>query len=284
MTQLADPPSLTVVDAGRVAYEEALALQRALAEAKKTGRTAEDVLLLLEHEPVVTFGRGASAQNLTTSPGLLAAPGIRSVEIERGGDVTYHGPGQLVGYPILDLTHYRRDLHWYMRRLEEALIRALKSLGVTAFRVAGYTGVWVGEHDGGAGDVQKERAASLVRSGRIRKIASIGVHVSRWVTWHGFALNVTDEPLANFELIVPCGIDGVRMTSLASEGRGLAGPRDEALVRAVTGGFHDAFETSAPRTTEDVQTLYRLAGIHPATVHRPAGTAQGERSTRMASS
>lgn len=248
MTHPADPPSLTVADAGHVAYEDALALQRTLAEAKKIGRTDEDILLLVQHEPVVTFGRGASPGSLPASAGLLEARGIRSVEIERGGDVTYHGPGQLVGYPILDLTHYRKDLHWYMRRLEEALIRALYSLDVTAFRVAGYTGVWVGERDAGTVDVRKERAGSLARSGRIRKIASIGVHVSRWVTWHGFALNVTDEPLENFELIVPCGIDGVRMTSLASEGCRLRGPRDEALVRAVAAGFRDAFGTSAPRT------------------------------------
>jgi lipoyl(octanoyl) transferase len=248
-------PSLTVVDAGRVAYREALELQRALAEAKKTDRTAEDILLLVEHEPVVTFGRGASSQALGVSPELLTARGILSVEIERGGDVTYHGPGQLVGYPILDLTHYRQDLHWYMRRLEEALIRALASFGVSAFRVAGYTGVWVGEHAGGTSDVPEEPAGSLVRSGQIRKIVSIGVHVSRWITWHGFALNVTEEPLANFELIVPCGIDGVRMTSLVGEGCRLRGPREEGLLRAVTRGFQDAFDTSPPRSVTGVQSL-----------------------------
>ena len=115
-------------------------------------------------------------------------------EIERGGDVTYHGPGQLVGYPIIDLTRHRQDLHWYLRQLEEVLIRALSTFGVSGKRVEGYTGVWVDD----------------------RKIASIGVHVTRWVTFHGFALNVSTD-LADFDLIVPCGIEAVQMTSLQKE-------------------------------------------------------------------
>ena len=129
----------------------------------------------------------------------LRRRGVEVFEVERGGDVTYHGPGQLVGYPIFDLTQHRQDLHWYLRQLEEVLIVALADLGIAAERNEGYTGVWTGG----------------------RKIASIGVHARQWVTWHGFALNVTTD-LSAFDLIVPCGIPGVVMTSVAVE-RGRAG-------------------------------------------------------------
>ncbi len=145
---------------------------------------------------------------------------------ERGGDVTYHGPGQLVGYPILDLTSYRQDLHWYLRTLEQALIDALARLGVPAERKPGYTGVWTAQGE--------------------RKIASIGVHVKQWVTWHGFALNVTTD-LAAFGRIVPCGITGVEMTSIEKErgrGKGEGALWDEA-VAAVIQGFEAAFEVVA---------------------------------------
>ncbi|MDT8436682.1 MAG: lipoyl(octanoyl) transferase LipB [Gemmatimonadota bacterium] len=221
---------------GLVPYHAGLAWQRELARDRMEGRSDADLLLLLEHEPVVTLGRGAREANLVASPELLAAAGVTTAEVERGGDVTYHGPGQLVGYPILDLSGWRRDLHWYLRQVEEALITALGELGLEGFRVPGYTGVWVGD-PAGAGS-EAERAA-----GRARKIASIGVHVSRWVTWHGFALNVTREPLERFSLIVPCGIPSVRMTSLAAEGRTSdAG----AVYEAVRTGFARAFEAEVP--------------------------------------
>ena len=148
------------------------------------------MLLLLQHPPVVTLGRTSHESN------LLRTAGVEVVEVERGGDVTYHGPGQLVGYPILDLTDYRQDLHWYLRTLEQALIDALALLAIPAERNPGYTGVWT--------------------EGRQRKIASIGIHVKQWITWHGFALNVSTD-LAAFERIVPCGIAGVEMTSVAAE-------------------------------------------------------------------
>jgi len=234
---------ITVVEAGRVPYERALLVQRRLAAAKIEGKLSRDFLLLLEHEPVITVGRGARTSAMPAAPGLLAARGIRRVEIERGGDVTYHGPGQLVGYPILDLTRFRRDLHWYLRRLEESLIRALGALGLPAFRVAGYSGVWVGERAGEPvrRDLSSEEAAPLVPTGKVRKIASLGVHVSRWVTWHGFALNVTREPLENFRLIVPCGIPGVHMTSIEAE----LGPKWDSgagrLLPAVIDSFGQAF-------------------------------------------
>jgi lipoate-protein ligase B len=161
---------------------------------------------------VVTLGRSSKAKHLVASPELLAANGVELFEIERGGDVTFHGPGQLVGYPILDLKRHKRDLHWYLRQLEEALIRTLADCHVAGERHAGYTGVWTGG----------------------RKIASIGVHARDWVTWHGFALNVTTD-LSYFDLIVPCGIDGVVMTSIARERAEGAPPMAEVeagVVRA----------------------------------------------------
>src|SRR5438094_621340 len=209
---------LEVVEAGVVPYAEALEWQRALAQARIEGRLANDVLLLLEHPAVVTLGRNSEAGH------LLSRDGIEVFEIERGGDVTFHGPGQLVGYPIIDLTGHQRDLHWYLRTLEQALIDALAGLGISATRNPGYTGVWTGN----------------------RKIASIGIHVKQWVTWHGFALNVTTD-LSQFGRIVPCGIPGVEMTSVERELG--AGSREPSLwaqsVRAVVRGFERAFRVSA---------------------------------------
>ncbi|MEO7711536.1 MAG: lipoyl(octanoyl) transferase LipB [Gemmatimonadaceae bacterium] len=187
-------PQLLVADLGTLPYAEALAFQRAVAKARISGAIAEDILLLVEHPPVITLGRSAKRQHLLASPTLLAARGVELFEVERGGDVTFHGPGQLVGYPILDLKRHKKDLHWHLRQVEEALIRALAPFGIAAERSAGQTGVWT---EG-------------------RKLASIGVHVRDWVTWHGFALNVTTD-LSYFDLMVPCGISGVVMTSVARE-------------------------------------------------------------------
>lgn len=192
---------LAVADLGLVPYGEALERQRLLADDRIAGRLPYDTLLLLEHPPVVTLGRGTKNTSLPMDPEALRRRGIDVFEIERGGDVTYHGPGQLVGYPIFDLTQHRQDLHWFLRQLEEALIVALGTLGIPGERRASYTGVWT------AG----------------RKIASIGIHVRQWVTWHGFALNVTTD-LSAFDLIVPCGIPNVVMTSVQREqGDRLAG-------------------------------------------------------------
>jgi lipoyl(octanoyl) transferase len=186
--------TLSVSDLGTMSYGDALSLQRRLAEDRLAGRLTTDLLLMVEHPPVVTLGRGTRETSLPLDPEALRRRGIEVFEVERGGDVTYHGPGQLVGYPIFDLREHREDLHWYLRQLEEALIRALAIFGIPAERNPGYTGVWT----------------------RGRKIASIGVHVKQWVTWHGFALNVTAE-LSPFDLIIPCGIPGVVMTSVARE-------------------------------------------------------------------
>jgi len=185
---------LGIVPLGRRGFGETLTLQRELAARRIAGDQPRDLLLLVEHPPVITLGRGFQPAHLTTPPETLAARGVEVHEVERGGDVTYHGPGQLVGYPIFDLTAHRQDLHWFLRQIEEALIVALRALGVPGERVAGYTGVWTGG----------------------RKIASIGIHVRRWVTWQGFALNVTTD-LSYFDLIVPCGIPDVQMTSVRRE-------------------------------------------------------------------
>ena len=194
--------TLAVVGLGRMPYGPALTLQRSLAHRMVAGEISTDLLLLVEHPPVITMGRGFKAEHLPTPREFLDARGVEVFEAERGGDVTFHGPGQLVGYPILDLKHHRLDLHWYLRQLEAALIAVLEDLGVTGERSPGYTGVWTGG----------------------RKIASIGVHVKQWVTWHGFALNVLTD-LSYFDLIVPCGIAGVEMTSLQKE-LGERAPRD----------------------------------------------------------
>lgn len=220
---------LQVVEAGLVPYREALAWQRALAQARIAGRLEHDVLLLLEHPAVVTMGRTARPAH------VLRPEGVDVVEVERGGDVTFHGPGQLVGYPIIDLSGHRRDLHWYLRALEQALLAALAELGIPGERQPGYTGVWA----------------------RGRKIASIGVHVRQWVTWHGFALNVTTD-LAAFERIVPCGIPGVVMTSLEREREARGGATrslwDDA-VRAVIGGFEATFGVTAWSSPPGVSPL-----------------------------
>jgi lipoate-protein ligase B len=187
-------PELWVERLGTVPYAGALELQRGVARHRIDGSVPEDVLLLLEHPPVVTLGRSSKEKHLLASPELLRARGVELFEVERGGDVTFHGEGQLVGYPIIDLKRHKRDLHWYLRQVEEALIVALASFGIAAERNPGYTGVWT------AG----------------RKIASIGVHARDWVTWHGFALNVSTD-LRFFDLIVPCGIQSVTMTSVSKE-------------------------------------------------------------------
>jgi lipoyl(octanoyl) transferase len=209
---------LLVVDLGTVPYSAALELQRDLARRRITGEVAEDVLLLVEHPPVVTLGRTAKNANLLASPEFLNARGVELFEVERGGDITFHGPGQLVGYPIIDLKRHRKDLHWYLRQVEQALIDAIAEFDLSGGRVEKYTGVWVGTNE----------------VSRPRKLASIGVHARDWVTWHGFALNVNTD-LSYFDLIVPCGISDVTMTSVARElDRGSVDMREvrDAVVRA----------------------------------------------------
>lgn len=223
-----------VLDLGLRGYAEALAFQRAAAAARIARRLPTDLLILVEHPPVITLGRSTKAGNLLASTALLAERGVELFEVERGGDVTFHGPGQLVGYPIVDLTGHRQDLHWYLRQVEEVVIRGVAPVGIMAERNPGKTGVWT----------------------RGRKLASVGVHTRQWVTWHGFALNVSTD-LSYFDLMVPCGIADVVMTSVEREmldradGVCLAPTPTlgedvrEHIVRA----FSDVFELTPARTT-----------------------------------
>ena len=178
---------------GRVDYPAALQLQQQLAAERKQG-LIPDQLLLLEHPHVITLGRNGHLENLLASDDILARAGIAFYPTDRGGDVTYHGPGQLVGYPILDLRDWQRDVGAYVRAVEETIIVTLAEYGIEAGRIPKLTGVWVGE----------------------RKIAAIGVHLSRWVTSHGFALNVSTD-LSYFQYIVPCGLTRP-VTSMAALG------------------------------------------------------------------
>ena len=162
---------LFVVDLGRRSYGDALDLQRQVARARIVGDVDQDVLLFVEHPPVITLGRSSKAAHMLATPEHLRRQGVELFEVERGGDVTFHGPGQLVGYPIIDLKRHRQDLHWYLRQVEQFLIDALATYGLRGTRRPPYTGVWLDE----------------------RKVASIGVHARDWVTWHGFALNVATD-------------------------------------------------------------------------------------------
>jgi lipoyl(octanoyl) transferase len=216
---------LYVVHLGLVPYPRALELQRAVARARISGAIPHDVLLLLEHPPVITLGRSSKAQHLVATPAMLAERGVELYEAERGGDVTFHGPGQLVGYPIVNLRGHRQDLHWYLRQVEAVLMRALDRIGVPSERSEGRTGVWTGG----------------------RKIASIGVHARDWVTWHGFALNVSND-LSYFDLIVPCGLSGVTMTSVDRE-LGQASPAFSNVAETVAGSFGAVFAV-APELLE----------------------------------
>ncbi len=221
---------LNVVDLGHRGYHESLELQRALRLARIDGTLASDTLLLVEHDPVYTLGRGTRASSLPIPVEALRARGADVVAIERGGDVTWHGPGQLVGYPIMHLSRHREDLHWYLRAIEQSLIDALAALGLPGERIPGKTGVWT----------------------RGRKIASIGIHVKQWVTLHGFALNVEPD-LSWFETIVPCGLDGVVMTSVQRE-LDLIEPGGKLAARvrdAVVSSFSNTFSLTARMLSAD---------------------------------
>lgn len=201
--------TLTVCALGATPYREGLALQDSLVRARADGETG-DWLLYPDHPSVLTVGRSGSEGSLLADAVTLAARGVEVFEVPRGGDVTWHGPGQLVGYPIVALDRVERDLHRWLRTLEEALIRALARWSISGERSAGRTGVWVGE----------------------RKIASLGVAVRRWVGYHGFALNVCPD-LSGFSLIHPCGLKDVRMTSMADL-LGASSPALAEVRQAVT--------------------------------------------------
>jgi lipoyl(octanoyl) transferase len=226
--------SLTVFRLGRVEYEDGLVLQQQMARARKAGAIG-DVLLLVEHPPVVTLGRGGRAENVLASATLLAERGVTVHETDRGGDVTYHGPGQVVGYPILDLAGARADVRAYVRSVEEGQVRALATFGLAAHRIARWPGVWLGEEGRDA-----------------RKIAAIGVHIARWITTHGFALNVSPS-LEDFQLIVPCGITEATVTSMAQE---LAEAPERATVEdALARAYADVWEVELRQAPSALQTV-----------------------------
>ncbi|MBZ5538947.1 MAG: lipoyl(octanoyl) transferase LipB [Acidobacteriia bacterium] len=193
-----------IVELGRSGYAEAWALQKRVVAARKAG-AIEDVLLLCEHPHVITLGRSGKREHLLASEELLRERGVELHPTDRGGDITYHGPGQIVGYPILNLGVIRRDVVWYVRTLEEVMIRATAEMGLAARREAGKTGVWV--------TTGKKEDLAPREEEPSEKLAAIGVHISRWVTSHGFAYNVAPD-LRYFDLIVPCGIAGRKATSL----------------------------------------------------------------------
>jgi lipoyl(octanoyl) transferase len=185
---------LRIADLGRITYTEASSLQERLVAARKAN-AIDDVLLFCEHPHVITLGRNGNRSNLLASESVLRQKNVELYPTNRGGDITYHGPGQIVGYPIVNLDKIKRDVGWYVRTLEEAMIRTSADFGVVAYRVPGKTGIWV---------------KSLPTE---EKLAAIGVHLSRWVTSHGFAYNVSTD-LRYFDLIVPCGVPDRKATSL----------------------------------------------------------------------
>jgi lipoyl(octanoyl) transferase len=228
--------SCYIVDAGLIGYPEAWELQKRLVAARKIG-AMEDVLLLCEHPHVITLGRNGKREHLLASEQVLRQKGVQFHSSDRGGDITYHGPGQLVGYPILNLGAIRKDVVWYVRMLEEVMIRSTAEFGISAERVAGKTGIWVrGTSDSNVPGVTQE------------KLGAIGVHISRWVTSHGFAYNVSTD-LRYFDLIVPCGIAGRKATSLEKI-LGRAVTRKEA-VQPVVRNFGEVFGLEMRETSRD---------------------------------
>jgi len=224
-----------ITDLGLVSYADASSLQQRLAAARKSG-LIDDVFLLCEHPHVITLGRNANRQNLLASEHVLRQKAVELHATNRGGDVTYHGPGQIIGYPILNLAAIKRDVGWYVRTLEEAMIRASADFGATAYRVPGKTGIWV---QAGASE---------------EKLAAIGVHISRWVTSHGFAYNVSTD-LRYFDLIVPCGIADRKATSLEKLLRRSV-PLEEVKLR-LTRHLTDLFSLT-PSPTSSRQLLRTL--------------------------
>ena len=182
--------NLDIIKLGIVDYKESYELQKRLLQERIQGE-GRNTLLLLQHEPVITIGRGGDKKNILVSENFLTLKGIKLYEIDRGGDVTYHGPGQLTGYPIIDLKLFKKDIYWYLRQLEEVIIKVLAEYDIPGKRVEGYTGVWVGDE----------------------KVCAIGIAVRRWITYHGFALNVHPD-MTHFGLITPCGISDKGVTSI----------------------------------------------------------------------
>jgi lipoyl(octanoyl) transferase len=233
-----------ILRAGEVPYDEARALQKRL-EASRFEDEIPDLMLLLEHPPVYTKGRRTTADELPMGEDWYRRQGIEVTDTDRGGRVTYHGPGQLVGYPIVSLRAYGDDVHEYIRRMERVMIESLAEWGVEAVCIEGQTGVWA----------------------RDRKIGSIGVHVNRGVTTHGFAINVNND-LQPFEWIVPCGIEACRMTSMCRE---LGGEQDmDAFMDTIAGRFGELYERE-PVEVEPAALGERADAVDPLSVVASAG-------------
>jgi lipoyl(octanoyl) transferase len=222
--------SCAVVDLGLISHSSAYQLQQRVVAARRAQQIS-DVLLFCQHPHVITLGRNGKTENLRASSHLLDQMNVEYRPTDRGGDITYHGPGQIVGYPIMDLTEHRRDVRWYVEQLEEIMIQTSAEYGVQAARVEGQHGIWV-------------RSAT----GSEEKLAAIGVHLSRWVTSHGFAYNVSTD-LRYFDLIVPCGLTGKRATSLEKIlGRAFEPQAVKAVLSRVFGQVFDSELISMSRT------------------------------------
>ncbi|KAF4043927.1 Biotin/lipoate A/B protein ligase family [Phytophthora infestans] len=231
---------------GSVEYETAWGWQKQLIQQRvlaiRAGQSVEkDVVLVLEHPSVYTLGRGGNMENVKFDP---EKEHVKLVRVDRGGEVTYHGPGQVVVYPIMDLTQHKKDLHWYLRQVEEVVIRTLARFDIQGERVDGLTGVWVEEKHGSTGD--EHRKGNFERE--MCKICAVGTHASRWVTMHGFALNVKTD-LRGFDRIVPCGIDDRAVTSIERI-RPDATVKDvqDAAIEAISEVFHLDMEDVEAKT------------------------------------
>ncbi len=251
-----------LVNLDPVPYAEALALQHRLVEALQVG-ALNDTLLLLEHPAVFTLGRNGHDANILASREFLQQMGIDVYRVERGGDVTYHGPNQLVGYPILDLRHFRQDVGWFVRSLEETLMQSLADFGITSRLIDKLIGVWVDTAaavpaPGGNGFASPPNPQVVAPgTGREAKIAQIGARIESWITYHGFALNV-DPNMAHFDLIVPCGISDKAVTSMA---RVLQHPVDMRAVReSVAAHFASVFDAELIELPPD-ELMARLDSI-----------------------
>ncbi len=216
--------TIIVIQPGLVSYQEGLELQQQARRRVADGELA-GVLILLEHQPVITAGRGGGRENLRATLSGLQAEQIAFVETDRGGNITCHNPGQLVGYPVLNLSYWQEDVHWYVEQLEEVLIRTVAQYGIVAGRKSRYTGVWAGN----------------------RKLAAIGVSVRRWITGHGFALNVSND-LSLFQQIIPCGIEEFGVTSLRAAG--VTASLTEVTQRLMI-EFTTVFAAALQQTKED---------------------------------
>ena len=207
--------TLEIIESGITDYHEAWEFQKRLYN-QVVDKRSQNYLIITEHNPVITIGKSGSLNNLLTEPSKLESKGIDVIEIDRGGDITFHGPGQLIGYPILDLSQFRKDIHWYLRNLEEVIIQTLRDFGIQGERISDLTGVWV----------QK------------KKICAIGVKVTRWVTMHGFALNISTN-LKYFNHIIPCGISDHGVTSIFQQIGNIVDQKD--VIKSLNHYFADIF-------------------------------------------